>query len=298
MERLLSTDRKIASHRNRYSPPEHPPNTLLLAYEDNKYAKMVRELGHVDDELKLKILEELNEDFRRGDKIVLASITSEMTKSLVDHSKDENPRIREWSSQALVQTCKIAQTRKIVVTNGYTKDIKILIEDKEVNIRRNAYQAMLEVCHQEYAAQDLINLDMVEVCVRKLAVQDEDQILVLVHELIRQLLLVDNGTQRFLAMENGIGISNICNFLTNENSKLRQAALKNLYCVSCNFAGKKLELSMEVIEQTAELLKDNVLEVRTAAVLTLCSICQLIDGKKKVSIQMLLLRTFPFCRRV
>lgn len=102
MERLLSTDRKIASHRNRYSPPEHPPNTLLLAYEDNKYAKMVRELGHVDDELKLKILEELNEDFRRGDKIVLASITSEMTKSLVDHSKDENPRIREWSSQALV----------------------------------------------------------------------------------------------------------------------------------------------------------------------------------------------------
>ena len=98
----MTNDRRIASHRNRYSPPEHPSNTLLLAYEDRKYRKMVEELACVDNQLKLKILEEINEDFRKADKVVLASITSKMTLRLVEHLTDEHDLIRELSSRAIV----------------------------------------------------------------------------------------------------------------------------------------------------------------------------------------------------
>jgi hypothetical protein len=103
MEFHLSNDRIIASHRDRYTPPKHPPNTLLLAYGDGKYEKMVRELGFVEDELKLKILIELNEDFRTAEKIVLACITSNMTDRLIEHFNDPNDDIRELASRAIVK---------------------------------------------------------------------------------------------------------------------------------------------------------------------------------------------------
>ena len=76
---------------------------------------------------------------------------------------------------------------------------------------------MLEVCKQEYAAQSLIDLDMVEVCIQKLDVKDHDDILVQIHALLRQLLLVENGTERFLEIPNGTGVTNICKFLKNPN---------------------------------------------------------------------------------
>lgn len=217
MELLLSNDRKIASHRNRYSPPEHQENTLLLAYGDRKYEKMVLELADQDDELKLKILVEINEDFRNSNKIALASITSEITQRLVEHLTDPNNDIRELSSRALSQTCKNSKTREIVVSNGFLTDIKARIEDDVPNIRFNAYQAMLEVSKQEHCSQVLIDLRMVEVCVEKLAINDEDRILLLIHKLLRQLLLVDRGTKRFLEIEDGQGVNNLCLYLSNNH---------------------------------------------------------------------------------
>lgn len=103
MEFTLTNDRKIAAHRDRYSPPRDPPHTLLLAYGDRKYEKLVRELGFVHDELKLKVLLEINEDFRTSTKILLASMTSEMTKRLVEHFTDKNDEIRELASRAMVR---------------------------------------------------------------------------------------------------------------------------------------------------------------------------------------------------
>jgi len=100
MEWHLSHDRRLASHRDRYEPPEHPANTLLLAYEDRRFAKMSRELKDSDDELKLKILHELNEDYRLSNKIVLSVMTSDIMAVLIHHLVDKDDRIREFSSRA------------------------------------------------------------------------------------------------------------------------------------------------------------------------------------------------------
>ena len=104
MESHITMDRRLAAHRDRYEPPQDPPNTLLLAYEDRKFNKMGRQLADSHDELKSKILRELVEDMVNGNKVVLATMTSDLIDVLVDHLEYQNDEIREMASQALVFT--------------------------------------------------------------------------------------------------------------------------------------------------------------------------------------------------
>lgn len=94
--------------------------------------------------------------------------------------------------------CRFVKTREIVVTNNYPVEIKKLITDRVKDIRRNAYNSMLQMAYEEPCAQILIELDMVRVLVDRLAREPEDEILLLIHELLRQLLLVDRGSQKLI----------------------------------------------------------------------------------------------------
>jgi hypothetical protein len=118
MESHLTIDRRLASHRDRYEPPESPPNTLLLAYEDRRFNKMARQLKDSHDELKSKILVELIQDLVNGNKIVLAAMTSEMIEVLVEHLEYSNDEIREMASKAIAQFCKIMKPRELSLSTS------------------------------------------------------------------------------------------------------------------------------------------------------------------------------------
>ena len=102
MEWTMTIDRRLAAHRDRYNPPEDPPNTLLLAYEDRRYNKMARELKDSHDILKSKILVELVQDLANGNKNVLAAMTSDIIEVLMQHLDYPNDEIREMTSKAIV----------------------------------------------------------------------------------------------------------------------------------------------------------------------------------------------------
>lgn len=102
MEVHLSNDRIIAYHRNRKDYVDAPENTLRFAYGDSRYEKMTKDLVCETDILKLKTLEEINEDFRRSDFINLALMSSDLLSVLVDHLRDKTDSIRELASRAIV----------------------------------------------------------------------------------------------------------------------------------------------------------------------------------------------------
>jgi len=106
---------------------------------------MARELKDSENELKLKILHELNEDYKQANKIVLSVMTSDIMKVLVHHLKDQDDQIREFASRALVQVCKVVKTREIFMNNDYAHNIRDIISDPVDQIRRNAYDAMLNL---------------------------------------------------------------------------------------------------------------------------------------------------------
>ena len=110
-------------------------------------------------------------------------------------------------------------TRDIVTTNLYPAEIQKLIDDPDVRIRANSYRAMLAMTHQEPRSQILIGLEMVHVLVNHLYSEKDESILLLIHELLRQLLLVENGTERAILIEDET-ITGLCSFLEHHNEKV------------------------------------------------------------------------------
>jgi HEAT repeat protein len=281
MESHLTIDRRLASHRDRYEPPESPPNTLLLAYEDRRFNKMARQLKDSHDELKSKILVELIQDLVNGNKIVLAAMTSEMIEVLVEHLEYSNDEIREMASKAIAQFCKIMKPREIVFVNKYPVEIKKRIDDHVEEIRENAYVAMLAMSRMIEGATTLIDIDMVETLVDKLEKEKSENILLLVQELLRQLLLVEGGTSRAVAIEE-LTIERLCFFIHSKNSLLREATLKNLYSFSFDYRGKELMIKRDCVARMLPILKDSELPVRAAAALVLASLVQFNEAKHQI----------------
>jgi hypothetical protein len=281
MESHITVDRKLAAHRDRYEPPAHPANTLLFAYEDRRFNKMARELRDSDDILKLKILIELNQDLINGNKLVLSEMTSDLSEVLVAHFDDKNDEIREMSVRALAQMCKIMVTRRLSLKRYYPSDFKKMINDPVVQIRKNAYNAMMAMTRMSEDTKVLLDIGMMETFVNKLDQEKNEDILLQVHELIRQLLLIENGTKTFLLIEEK-AIELLCGFMASKNWRLREATLKNLYSVSFDYQGKETVLRHDCDLRILPLIRDNELPVRTAAVLCLASLAQLNESKHKV----------------
>ncbi len=103
-EKVLSFDRQIAYHRNKYDYVAPPKNTLMFAYEDWRYPRMAKQICESDDILKKKNLEQVNLDFQRGDNIRLALEKSDIYHQLLKHFTNLDDDIRELSSRSFVFT--------------------------------------------------------------------------------------------------------------------------------------------------------------------------------------------------
>ena len=102
-EKVLTFDRQIAYHRNKYDYVAPPKNTLMFAYEDWRYPRMSNQVKNEEDVLKKKNLEQVNLDFRRGDNIRLALEKSDIYKELLAHFTNPDDEIRELSSRSFVR---------------------------------------------------------------------------------------------------------------------------------------------------------------------------------------------------
>mmetsp|Transcript_17292 Transcript_17292/g.15193 ORF Transcript_17292/g.15193 Transcript_17292/m.15193 type:complete len:99 (-) Transcript_17292:41-337(-) len=98
MEQYLTNDRQIAYRRAKMDYVDPDENTLRFAYEDGRHDKMSYELKYKDDVLKLKVLEEINEDFRDMTKVIKAINTSDVIHVLIKHLENSVNKIRGLSS--------------------------------------------------------------------------------------------------------------------------------------------------------------------------------------------------------
>lgn len=173
-------------------------------------------------------------------------------------------------------------SRQITLIQRFHEDIKKCIHDKIPEIRSHAYTAMLAMTRMSEGSIALINIDMVATLVDKLLNEKEENILLQIHELLRQLLLVEGGTQKLVEIED-IAIERMCNFITSHNWHLKEATLKNLYSTSFDYQGKELMLKHNCALRILPLMKDLQLEVRTAATLVVASLVQLNEAKHQVT---------------
>lgn len=104
-------------------------NTLRFAYEDGRHDKMSYELKYKDDVLKLKVLVEVNEDFRDMTKVIKAINTSDIIHVLITHLENSNNEIRLLASKSFIEICSCWRGRELIIENDYIKKISKLVDD-------------------------------------------------------------------------------------------------------------------------------------------------------------------------
>ena len=121
-----------------------------------------------DNVLRTKILKEINEDFHQGDKLNSAFNSSDLLFELVNCFEEEDVTIRELASRAIIKCCGTEQSRYIIVTEEIIPKIRFLFDDKVVDIRANAYKAMINLAEFTYGVDNIIQFNIVSVLINKL----------------------------------------------------------------------------------------------------------------------------------
>ena len=126
-----------------------------------------------DNILRTKILTEINEDFHQGDKLSNA-LDTELLNELVSCFTEEDETIRELASRAIIKVAGTEKGRVILVEEEIVPKIRELFNDPEVDIRANAYLAMINIAEFTFGVDQIISYDILYVLIDKL-VEEQDE---------------------------------------------------------------------------------------------------------------------------
>jgi len=118
-----------------------------------------------DNNLRTKILKEINEDFHDGGKLNFALDSSDILLELVNCFEEQDEPIRELSSRAIIKVCCTQQCRQIVVEDEIIPKIRFLFDDQITQIRANAYKAMINLAAFTYGVDSIIQFNIISVLI-------------------------------------------------------------------------------------------------------------------------------------
>lgn len=147
----------------------------------------------VDTKLITKVLKEINEDFHQADKINFA-LNSDILTELIKCFKERDMVIRELASSAVRKVACTEVGRKTIVESKLIPVIASLFDDSIMQIRANAYHALINVAQYTYGIDAVIDAEILKILVDKLVLEKEQEILILILELIKILLEGEMGT--------------------------------------------------------------------------------------------------------
>lgn len=292
MEDFLTYDRLIAHHRNQINVEPIVPHSLTLAYEDVRYDKMARELSENDDIVRVKTLQELNDDLRQAYNIIKVIRNDALTTQLIRGISDPSPDIRELASRTFIQICKVKQGREFTISKEYVVEIAKLFDDPGEDIRKNAYDSLLFLSDERAGCEGVTDCAIIEILVDKLLTEKTTSILRLTLMLINRLTSVTSGPLRALSTPI---IPRLKNLLDHTNPEIQMLSAQNLASLSFSYPGKSRVIDHNCVGPLADLMLSDVSEVRTAALLALASLTvekaaklELIEGKYLMNIAELL----------
>jgi len=200
--------------------------------------------GGRDDQLIIKALREVNDDFHDANKINVA-LDSTILEKLVDCFKDKDDIIRELASRAIMQVARVERGRDILIKEKVVDNIAILFEDEVEKIRSNAYNTLIYLSDFQTGIDSVIGFDIIQILVDRLILEPEEPILVQVLSLLKILLEGERAPSIILSTQ---ALSRLNDHLKSENKKIRELAALNLGSISYNERGKEYTIKAESIK--------------------------------------------------
>jgi hypothetical protein len=212
MERFLTFDRLIASHRNRLDVTPFPEDKLNMAYQDNKYNQFKLHLDNGDPEMTEKVITEIYNQLQSGTEVYKYAIdrTDILNKifDLLIYSDDN--RIREISSLCFKQYCMLLVSKEILNDFSYIKKIPVALDDEIEAVRENVLLGLIYFAQSRYGTDKLLENNILQRIIKKIV--DERSLKVLNLILTLSLEILNSNTAPKIALENKM-IQNIKSLL-------------------------------------------------------------------------------------
>lgn len=237
---------------------------MLTCWLDKFHAQ----LQSRDDELRTKVLIELNEDYHQADKIN-ESLKTQILIELVKACKEKDDTIRELASRSICCIANTAMGRQILVNNKILPHISALFEDHVTKIRDNSYTCLINLAEFTFGVESIIDTDILRILVDNLVKEKEDVILILILKLLNMLLEGEMSTDLILSTP---VLQRLNGHLTSKNWEIRRLAAENLGSISYNVMGKQATIEATSIPPLCEMLSDDIFEVRASALRALASL--------------------------
>jgi hypothetical protein len=157
--------------------------------------------------------------------------------------------------------------------------IRDLFNDGIVEIRANAYNAMINIAEFTYGIDSIIQCNIVLFLVDKLNEEKDENILILILSLLKILI---EGEAAPLVIQGSDVLPRLNAHLKSENFKIRELSALNIGSISYNSLGKEHTIEAGSIPPLTQMLTDTVSEVRTASTRALSSLAQQKEGKVQI----------------
>ena len=157
----------VKIHVNPKPPPEQ---FLTFAYGDQRFKKLKKNLGGKTDELRIKALIEINEDFHQADKIY-AALDEKILGELFMWSRYFEDEIRELASRAILKVALTEKGRELIIYHKAVCDIMNLFDDHQVQVRNNAYVSLINLADFRFGVDSIIDEGILPVLIDKLVLE-------------------------------------------------------------------------------------------------------------------------------
>ena len=112
---------------------------------------------------------------------------SNILKRLIEVFVEDNVERRQLASLAVRKVAATLKGREKIFENKYVGDIQKLIDDEDEEVRKNAYETLINLAEFTYGWEILVELGLLDILVDHLVIERKQPIIILLMILLRKL---------------------------------------------------------------------------------------------------------------
>lgn len=128
-----------------------------------------------------------------------------------------------------------------------------MFDDPAVEIRSNAYKAMILVAEFTYGVDSIIQFNILPILIDKLIAEKNEQILILILTLLK---ILNEGESAPLVLQSTHALQRLNQHLKASHHKIRELSAMNIGSISYNTLGKEQTIETGSIPPLCEMLVD------------------------------------------
>lgn len=270
----------ISRHRNRENPAPYPVEKVTLAFGNLAQPVLVKKMQSDDVRIVRNALGAVCRLFKVPLNVV-KSVKAGGVRVLTKLAQDADLLVRQRSTKALELMCNCSNGKAAVVKENVLPDLAAVLDDDDVEVRRNIFSAFVNLSANVDGAEALVECGYVKLLVGKAGNDADEAVQVMALVVLNKCTNVIGG--RGLSDSLAHGAARCCiALLAHKSAEVRHLAALNIASLAFSPEGKVQAIRGDGVPTLLELMRDGDDRVRASAAAAMMGIVTDDSGKEAV----------------